>query len=240
MSAPPYMKLYVADYLADTMHLTATQHGAYMLLLMAMWRAGGKLPAQDANLARIARMSPREWSEIKPAMLDFFQQSRGKLTHKRVTLEMSKYDDVSGKRSVAGKRGAEKKRQVNKRQALAIADFSESNCLHNQNQNQNQKSSDTNVSGGEPPGVVPFDPDQRAWSDAVSALSSVMAEVQARAFFGKLLATNKLLARDMAGAAATALANRTQDPAGYLTKSAASITTRRSAGALGRGNASFT
>ena len=56
MSAPPWMPLYVGDYRADTTHLNATQHGAYLLLIMHYWQHGG-LPDDDEQLARIACMS---------------------------------------------------------------------------------------------------------------------------------------------------------------------------------------
>lgn len=137
MSAPPYMKLYVGDYLGDTHHLGALEHGAYLLLLMAMWRAGGSLPAIDANLSKMARCTPAEWESIRDGILPFFQRTRGRLTHKRLTAEMAKYENTSGKRSEAGKRGGRQKPSEINVPAKAIAKQTESNCTHNQNQNQN-------------------------------------------------------------------------------------------------------
>jgi len=49
-----WMPFYVADYLRDTRHLSATEHGAYMLLIMQAWTQGGLLPLDPVRLARIA------------------------------------------------------------------------------------------------------------------------------------------------------------------------------------------
>lgn len=117
MSAPPYMKLYVADYHGDTTHLGALEHGAYLLLLMAMWRAGGKLPGDDVRLAKLAKVTPDQWAEIKPTILDFFRRRGGTITHKRIAEEMAKYETVSVKRKAASEKGVAEKRRKNNEKA---------------------------------------------------------------------------------------------------------------------------
>ena len=83
------MPLYVADYLADTAHLTAAQSGAYLHLIMAYWRAGGPLRLDDGALARTARMTPTEWSEASGVVLAFFRQEDGALHHGRIEHELA-------------------------------------------------------------------------------------------------------------------------------------------------------
>ncbi|NEX95299.1 DUF1376 domain-containing protein, partial [Caulobacter sp. 17J65-9] len=106
MNAPPYMPLYVADYLGDTRHLTTVQHGAYVLLMMAMWRGGGRLPAEPARLARLAGLTPARWARIAAEVTAFFTLEDGALTHPRLAAELDRYARTVDARRVAGAKGA--------------------------------------------------------------------------------------------------------------------------------------
>jgi len=140
MSTPPYMKLYWGDYYRGTRHLrTPAEHGAYLLLIGALWDAGGKLAADDAILARHALCSAAEWAAMKEVILPFFKVSRGHITHKRVGEELSKYDDTVRKRKMAGKAGGKASRGNHSENAEANAYQDDSISRHNQNQNQNHK-----------------------------------------------------------------------------------------------------
>jgi uncharacterized protein YdaU (DUF1376 family) len=103
------MQFYVADYLGDTRHLTTEQHGAYLLLLMAMWRAGGTLPDDRAKLARIAGLSPSRWAKISDDVMAFFDACEGGITQGRLAAELAIANEKSEKRSQAGKAGARAK-----------------------------------------------------------------------------------------------------------------------------------
>lgn len=121
MSAPPYMPLYIADYHADTTHLSRGEHGAYLLLLMAMWRAGGRLPYNDTKLGLLAKCTPDEWADIRPAIMEFFKRRGGHLTHKRVTSEIAKYENRIVRSKRGGKGLAEKKAKENSEKMLILA-----------------------------------------------------------------------------------------------------------------------
>lgn len=108
MSAP-YMQLYVADYLGDTRHLTTEQHGAYLLLLMTMWRSDGVLSDDPAKLARIAGLTVARWNKISADVLAFFTPCDGGFTQGRLVAELTIADEKSEKRSQAGKAGARAK-----------------------------------------------------------------------------------------------------------------------------------
>ena len=90
MSEQPYMKLWIGDYLRDTRHLTVEQHGCYLLLLMAMWTSGGKLPSDHEKLARMVGLSISKWSKISHEVMEFFSRDSGSLTQKRLAAELKK------------------------------------------------------------------------------------------------------------------------------------------------------
>ena len=112
MSAP-YLPLYVGDYLADTTHLTRSEHGAYLLLLMAMWRAGGRLPSDDGRLARLAMCSPDEWADMRSVILEFFKRRGGHIYSPRLQKELAKYDNRIERAKKGGKCSAAKKANKN-------------------------------------------------------------------------------------------------------------------------------
>lgn len=102
----PWMPLYVGDYLADTGHLSTTQHGAYLLLIMHYWRTGG-LPNEDKQLAKITKLPVKIWAEsVRPTVEDLFHEVDGDpWRHKRIDDELAHMIEVSEKRSAAGRNG---------------------------------------------------------------------------------------------------------------------------------------
>jgi len=96
-----WMPLYIGDYLADTMHLGAREHGAYLLLIMHYWRTG-PLPNDDAQLAAIARVDLRTWrASVGPKVLPFFRVSDTILQHTRIETELRRVANLSDVRREA-------------------------------------------------------------------------------------------------------------------------------------------
>lgn len=104
MASLPYMQLYVSDYLADTAHLSAEQHGAYMLLLMNYWQKGKPLDNSNERLQHVARLSDSAWASNKEILAEFFVIEGDIWTHPRIEEDLGKVREKSIKASTAGKR----------------------------------------------------------------------------------------------------------------------------------------
>ena len=110
--ADAWMPFYVADYLRDTMRLTRDEHGAYLLLLMAMWIEGGELPNDPHELAAIAKATPAEWRQLSKRIMRFFTVDGSVIRQGRMTREVEKARRISDARIQSGAKGGRPKKQT--------------------------------------------------------------------------------------------------------------------------------
>lgn len=118
----PWMPLYIADYLADTTHLSTTEHGAYLLLIMHYWTKGS-LPKEEDSIRRITRMTARQWSQSRDVLRSLFGDE---WRHKRCDHEIAQAVEKSKTNS------ANAKRRLSERSANAQR-------THTQSQSQSDK-----------------------------------------------------------------------------------------------------
>jgi uncharacterized protein YdaU (DUF1376 family) len=84
-----WMPVFIGDYLADTMHLSTEQHGAYLLLLFHLWRRGS-LRDEDAVLGKISGLGESAWKLHRPVLAEFFKIHDGLWQHGRVDKERAR------------------------------------------------------------------------------------------------------------------------------------------------------
>ena len=106
MAALPYMQLYVADYLADTMHLKTVHHGAYLLLIFNYWQTGKALNDDNEELASIAKLTLEEWLEVRGKLERFFVVKDESLIHPRIEADLDYVESKQRKAALAGKASA--------------------------------------------------------------------------------------------------------------------------------------
>jgi uncharacterized protein YdaU (DUF1376 family) len=113
-----WMPLYWGDYLRDTGHLGAAEHGAYLLLIGHYWTTGKPLPDDDVLLGRIARMTPKLWKAARHIIAPFFQLVENEWRHKRITQELAKWERLIEAKSNAGQASAAARAQRKEQQTV--------------------------------------------------------------------------------------------------------------------------
>lgn len=117
MAALPYMQLYIADYLADTMHLSTEEHGAYLLLMFNYWQTGRAIPKN--RLAKIARVSSERWGAVEESLKEFFTDNGTEWVHRRIEDDLAAVRETLAKRSSAGKASAQSRRNRKETQSAS-------------------------------------------------------------------------------------------------------------------------
>ena len=151
MSKAPAMPMYWDAYLADTTHLTTEEHGAYMLLLAAMWRRNAWVPDNDKDNARILGLTPAKWRKIKARLMETvsgFRVENGKITQEKLQKIWENTQEKIDKNRESGAKGGRPKSCKNNDMAKANGFVSLNPNESNQNQNQNHIKTPLSPQGG--------------------------------------------------------------------------------------------
>src|SRR3546814_14621870 len=113
----------ISDWSSDVCSsdlLTTEEHGAYLLLLMAVWGTEDcSLPNDERRLAALSKTTVQRWRKIAPTVLEFWTIERGRIWQKRLMKEWLYVRDrksvvsgksVSGRVDLGGRRSSQKKK----------------------------------------------------------------------------------------------------------------------------------
>lgn len=191
----PWMPLYVADYLKKTTHLGALESGAYLHLIMDYW-ANGKLPNDDKQLARIAKLTDKQWKALRPTLAAFFQDG---WRHQRIDDEIAKAEVVSSKRRAAAEQ------RHSKRDANADAN---ADTVHS----SQSKDSEANASAP--------DPRTKLFNETLGTLAKITGKTpdSCRSLVGRWLKSVDDEAIHVIAAIEDAARNRVADPVAWINR----------------------
>jgi uncharacterized protein YdaU (DUF1376 family) len=109
-----WMPMFWGDFLANTMHLSAQEVGAYTLLIAHAWEHNACIPLASAQ--RIARIDNRNWRKVWEKLAPLFQPVDGhegqapRVCCSRVATELAIAAEISSKR-----KGAAEQMHANRR-----------------------------------------------------------------------------------------------------------------------------
>jgi len=155
MAALPYIQLYIADYLADTAHLTTIEHGAYLLLIFNYWQRGHALNNANGRLASVARMSNEEWEQHEQTLAEFFEIDGDEWINHRIDDDLAAVEAKSTKASIAGKASGATRRANAKRKSNGRSTDAERTPNHTDTDTDTDKKNNTAVAVDLFAGIAP-------------------------------------------------------------------------------------
>lgn len=124
MKTDIWMPLYINDYLADTLHLTAEESGAYMLIILNYWKRGGI----GGDIDRICKYSRCACSITQALLEEFFEYADGEWKHHRIDREMVKAKQNKTKKKERAQKAASARWEKTKKDACSNANAMLEEC----------------------------------------------------------------------------------------------------------------
>ena len=109
------MMLWIDAYMADTGHLTTLEHGAYFLILIAMWRTPhGWLPNDKSLLRKCAKLSAANWQRVEGTIMPLLLIEDDRVSQKRLLRERRiAHTKTTAATTAANTRWASKSLEIN-------------------------------------------------------------------------------------------------------------------------------
>jgi len=208
-----------------------------VLLWSASWhqQPAGSVPNDERVLQRLSGLEPGAWKRAREmAMRGWVECSDGRLYHPVVA---EKAIEAWGRRLKYQERREADRDRLRDWRGRKHASSPQGNATETPDETRfetlkkgkGKESSSSEDKSSAVASAAVIDPGKGAWRMAKAILRerSGLSEDAASKFFGKLLSTHSLDARQLFPALASAAANETQDPKAYLAKAASEIARRR-------------
>lgn len=114
-----YYDFNVADYRADTAHLTLVEHGIYRQLMDWYYLDEKPIPLSVPTVARRLGLGSAELQSLKNVLADFFQKTEQGYCHKRIEREIANYRARAAKNRINGQLGGRPRKNQMGTQALS-------------------------------------------------------------------------------------------------------------------------
>jgi uncharacterized protein YdaU (DUF1376 family) len=226
-----FYKHYIGDFQRDTGHLSLAERGAYRAMLDHYYATEKPLPTDALAVARlVGAMDAKERAAVECVLRGFWTLESGGWTNSRATQEIAKAAAQRETNREIGKRGGRPKGSGKKTEPKTES-VSKSVSETEPNKNPNQTpDKDIPPSAGETPPEPKVedgplsDATKRLFDLGVDVLMSAgHSERAARAFIGKV----RQSIGDERAIGVLLAAQKTTDPAGYVSKAVKRETTRR-------------
>ena len=101
-----FLPLYTGDYIRDTRHLSMSEHGAFMMLLIYCWDQKGPAPLDERQLVGICNARSKDEVEAMGRILqEFFVKMSDGWYNRRMQREIERSHAIGIARSIAGAKG---------------------------------------------------------------------------------------------------------------------------------------